>query len=82
MHPKRNFDVTFRTINGQGYLLKQNLCFEINEVGIDIWQEIDGKKTVAEIATILAQKYNTAVADVHSDIEEFLMYLKEQQLIR
>ena len=51
----------------------------LNETGAFIWEQINGKRTVEEIISILTEEYdidkNTASEDVFSFIENMSIYL-------
>jgi coenzyme PQQ biosynthesis protein PqqD len=51
----------------------------LNETGKAILELVDGKRTVAEIATILGQQYQT---DVSADVTEYLSGLAARELIQ
>ena len=51
----------------------------LNETGAAILELVDGKRTVAEIAAILGERYQ---ADVSADVAEYLAGLAERELIR
>ena len=51
----------------------------LNETGAAVLELVDGKRTVAEIASILGERYQT---DVSSDVAEYLSTLEERELIQ
>jgi pyrroloquinoline quinone biosynthesis protein D len=51
----------------------------LNETGAAVLELVDGKRTVAEIAAILAERYQ---ADVSADVAEYLAGLAERELIQ
>ena len=56
-----------------------NSVYTLNETGAFIWEQINGKRTVEEIISILTEEYdidkNTASEDVFSFIENMSKYL-------
>lgn len=57
--------------------------FEINEIGYFIWNEIDGSRSVEEIANRLREQIIGEIiyADLLSDVKEFFELLIEQQFL-
>jgi pyrroloquinoline quinone biosynthesis protein D len=51
----------------------------LNETGAAVLELVDGKRTVAEIAAILGERYE---ADVAADVTEYLAELAQKELIR
>jgi pyrroloquinoline quinone biosynthesis protein D len=51
----------------------------LNETGAAILELVDGKRTVAEIAAILGERYQ---ADVSADVADYLAGLAERELIQ
>ena len=51
----------------------------LNETGAAVLELVDGKRTVAEIASILGERYQT---DVSSDVAEYLSTLEKRELIQ
>jgi pyrroloquinoline quinone biosynthesis protein D len=51
----------------------------LNETGKQILELVDGKRTIAEIARILGERYQT---DVTADVAEYLSHLAERELIQ
>jgi pyrroloquinoline quinone biosynthesis protein D len=51
----------------------------LNETGKEILELVDGTRTIAEIARILGERYET---DVTADVAEYLSHLAERELIQ
>ncbi len=51
----------------------------LNETGRAILELVDGKRTVAEIATELGARYQT---DVTADVTDYLSHLEQRELIQ
>ena len=56
--------------------------YSINSMAAQIWDLLDGKRTLAEIREALLQQYEVSTADLEKDLIEFVEYLKSQKLIR
>lgn len=81
MIPTRVFYVVFRRIKDRYLLLKHDEAFEINEVGVRIWELCDGNRTQKEISQEIAQKYGIPDETAERDVSEFLKDMKNLGLI-
>ena len=55
--------------------------FNLNATGTFIWEKIDGRKTGAEIAGLVAQDFQVACDQAIADCAEFLAQLLEVRAI-
>ena len=69
----------FDPVRNRPVLLYPEGAVLLNETGKAILELVDGKRTVAEIAVILGEKYQ---ADVASDVTEYLSGLAARELIQ
>ncbi len=77
--PIRNENIIFRKIEDE-YILVPMLAssdevehiFNLNQVGADVWERIDGKKTVKDIVGALVMEYEGEPEEVEGDVIEFL----------
>lgn len=51
----------------------------LNDTGREILELVDGARTVAEIAALLGERYQT---DVIADVTDYLSHLAERELIQ
>jgi pyrroloquinoline quinone biosynthesis protein D len=51
----------------------------LNDTGREILELVDGTRTVAEIAALLGERYQT---DVTADVTDYLSHLAEKELIQ
>lgn len=56
--------------------------FTLNAVGSVIWDLIDGRKSISEIAEAVSQTHEVTVEVAEKDTTEFLSALEEAGLIR
>ena len=56
--------------------------FGLNEVGSEIWKNIDGKKTLAEIGALLLAEYDVAPTVLEEDMLELSGELLKKGLIQ
>ncbi|MFF2019516.1 PqqD family protein [Paenibacillus sp. NPDC058177] len=79
--PKKNIFVNFRAVNKVGYLGYKNEAYQLDEVGIRIWEAIDGASSIEQIAEQIAAHYQANISVVQRDIEDFIFDLRENQLV-
>jgi hypothetical protein len=60
---------------------KNGLVNVINQIGTSIWELINGKRTVREIAGLIAGDYDVSHDRALSDTVEFLRDLNEKGLV-
>ena len=75
--------VVFRKIMDEMVLLntRGGEVVVLNEVGGDIWDAIDGKRTFADLINYLLEIYDENRENLERDLEEFLNQLLEAGLI-
>ena len=69
----------YDAVRGRPVLLYPEGAVLLNETGKAVLELVDGQRTVAEIAAILGERYQT---DVSGDVAEYLAHLAERELIR
>ncbi len=55
--------------------------YTLNETGAFIWDQIDGKRTVAEIVELLLQEYEIDFESAKGDVFEFIKNMKSYLII-
>jgi hypothetical protein len=80
---KRKEHIQWREFGTDGLLLDPSSgdYFELNEVGLLIWKEIDGLKTVEEIIEEISGYFEVDHQDLIGEITEFLDELTRRDLI-
>jgi hypothetical protein len=56
--------------------------YSINPMAAQIWDLLDGQRTLGEIRELLLQEYDVTPAELEKDITEFVEQLKSEKLIR
>jgi len=83
---ERNGSVAFRRLaDGEGGVLLHLESGEyhgINEVGCLIWQLLDGKRTIDEVALALGDEVEEAPDDLTAEVTVFLDSLRARDLVR
>ena len=72
-----------RIIDGEAVVVepKDAMINIINETGTRIWELADGKRTVREIAGLIAEDFDVSRDRALADTAEFLLDLKEKGLV-
>jgi hypothetical protein len=80
---KRSPNVPWRTIDGKGILvdLESGYYFSLNKTGQYVWGQIDGERSVRDIARRLAEQFDVDEATALDDCLELADRLHEQGLV-
>ena len=80
--PTPNPKIIGRTVDNEAVLVlpEEGKVKVLNEVGTRIWELLDGKRNVKEIAAILHQEYEVAKAIAEADTLEFVNDLAERNM--
>jgi hypothetical protein len=85
----KDTDLVTRSIAGETIIvpIKNNVgdldsIYTLNEVATAIWQLIDGKKSVSQMAEEICTTYDVTPEEAKKDTLEFLNSLKEAGLLR
>lgn len=81
-NPQQLFNVRTTLVRGKNLLVQRNIAYEIDEVGMDIWELCDGEHTLQQIAEVLTQTYNVAYEQAEQDCAEFIEDLKAKGLLQ
>lgn len=54
----------------------------LNAVGARIWQLLDGKRSLGEIAQILSMEYDVAAEQAQADAHQFLLHLADLKAVQ
>lgn len=81
--PVRSDEIVWRNLEGELVLLNPNSgkYYGMNAVGCSFWEQIDGKKTLAEIVDLLLAEYDVKREIIEKDIEELASVLEEKEII-
>uniref|UniRef100_UPI004055E593 PqqD family protein n=1 Tax=Candidatus Electronema sp. TaxID=2698783 RepID=UPI004055E593 len=64
-----------------GDLASMDNLYTLNETGAFIWQMLDGSRSVAEIAALMAERYDAPAAEIEADVQETVGSLLEAKLL-
>ena len=76
---RRNPDIVFREIAGEFILVpihhqasEADSIYVLNETGTRIWELVDGKRTLADIAEIITAEFDADDKTVSDDLLEYV----------
>jgi tRNA uridine 5-carbamoylmethylation protein Kti12 len=85
---RKNKDIVSRVIDDETILLplyksseEINCIYTLNKIASQVWELIDGKRTLGEIKKIILRKFDTTPEEVDKEMEKFLKDLKEIKAI-
>ena len=55
--------------------------YTLNETGQAIWAHLDGQKTLAEVAAVLAAEFNAAPGEIEADVLGFATEMAERGIL-
>jgi hypothetical protein len=61
--------------------VQRGTYFALNEVGVEIWRQLETGAPLAEVAALLVRTYNTAPETVEQDLAAFIQQLRAAHLI-
>lgn len=79
----RNNDIAWRVIDGEALIVspKDSLIYPLNDVGARIWELLDGKRTVSDVASIICEEFEGDGKVIQNDIMSFIEDLLKAGLV-
>ncbi len=83
IQPSKRADVKWKQIGRAGILfdLRTGDYYELDYVALSIWKMLDGKTSLANVASRLAKSYDVSEKTVERDIAQFVSELKKRKLV-
>lgn len=78
---KKDMFTRCQSIKGVMYLAKDGNAYKLNEMGLKIWNLIDGKKELDDIINIILEEFQQERIIVERDVITFLKALEKRKLI-
>lgn len=78
---KKKISWRVRKISNTYLLMNGVEAYEINEVGVSVWDQIDGEKTVSEIIQLLKGEYDTNTEILTRDIVRFMTEMENNDIV-
>lgn len=83
MTPAHHPRVAARVYSGEAVILSpsENMVRMLNPVGSRIWELVDGRRTVDEIATVLTTEFDVNYSQARQSTEDFVETLVAKGLL-
>lgn len=80
---QKNPEVAWKESDGEIVIVApgQDLMHELNETASFLWKNIDGRKNAAELAALMAKRYEVTAETALRDTEELLQELRVKKLL-
>ncbi len=80
---KRNPDAAFQEVDGMAMIVVpgRSEVQVLNQVGTQVWELIDGKRSVAEIVERILTQYEVDTAQLERDVREFVESLDTHEML-
>ena len=82
--PQRHPNAIFRSVDGEGVVVLPGVgeVKVLNPAGALIWQHLDGKKTVQEIAQAVTEEFEVEPDSARADVLAFVQELEEREMLQ
>ncbi len=83
IQPRKRANVKWKQIGRAGILLdlRTGDYYELDDVALSIWKMLDGKTSLAKVASRLAESYDASEKTVERDVAQFVSELKKRKLV-
>ncbi|HVS88724.1 MAG TPA: PqqD family protein [Candidatus Acidoferrum sp.] len=80
---QKNSALAWREIDDETVIISptENVMHELNDTGSFLWKNIDGRRTSAELAELLAAEYEVTPSAALADTEALLQQLISSKLL-
>lgn len=81
--PERSPNATHQTVDEEAIIihLHTGVYYSLNDTGTMFWELIDGQRTIADCACLIAQEYQVETSVVEADLLELASEFKDEGLI-
>jgi len=83
-YPVKSKDVTWKVLEGEGIILnlETGVYFTLNVTGTACWERLDGKTSLAMIASDLFEQFDVSLEQAQRDLMELTRTLADEGLVR
>lgn len=83
-YPTRLNHVVWKVLDGRGILLNldSGAYFEVNPVGLALWQKCDGKRSSEVIQRSVTREFNADPKRISRDFSVFIAQLSRRRLLK
>jgi hypothetical protein len=80
---QRGDHVVWKIIDEKAILLnlESGAYFEVNPVGLKIWQELDGQTSLGKVARSISEAFRVEEKRAAQDLGEFIGELKQRKMV-
>lgn len=81
---KQNEDVHSTVLEGESVLLNLSTgrYYTLNAVGSIVWDQCTGERSLADILTVICDRFNVTTQQVEDDLVDLVAQLTEEKLIQ
>ncbi len=82
-YPVKSKDVTWKVLDGEGIILnlETGVYFTLNVTGTACWERLDGKTSLAMIASDLVERFDVPLEQAQRDLMELTRTLVDEGLV-
>lgn len=78
---KRNITYRLRNIANKNILFSSDQTFELNEIALFIWNNLDGKNTVEDLVNLISKNCDASIEIIEKDLKVFMTDMITYQVI-
>ena len=84
LFPVRGSGLDWRLVDGEMVIvrLSDGQIRVLNEIGSFIWQLMDGRRTISDLASLVCAEYEVSQQEAEGDIQLFLAPLIQDGIVR
>ncbi len=79
----KNSKIPWRLIEGEALLIdgEEGELIRLNHVGSEIWEAIDGRRTIVELTTHIVERFDVSESRASKDVQRFIKLLLRHELV-
>jgi len=78
---KKNLFANTRSIGDKMFVSINRRVFELDSIGLEVWEKVNGENTVEKISEEIAKKHSVEYGIVLKDVSDFVKDMKSYELI-
>lgn len=81
--PRRSPDATHQTVGEEAIIINLNTgaYYSLNDTGTMFWEMLDGQRSIADCARLIATEYEVDLSVVEADLLELAAEFRDEGLI-
>jgi hypothetical protein len=79
----KSLNVSCRGIGGSSYIYREDTreLFQLNEVGSAIWEQLNGKATIADVIAHCLDEFDGEEAEIVTSVLDFITLLAQERTV-